>query len=53
MTKIVSAEPNAVILKLDLIIRNLFSTKWKFTVEKNKVIIMIIIDAFNEITELK
>ena len=53
MIKIVSAEPNTVILKLDLIILNLFSTKKKFMVEKNKVIIIIIKDALNEMTELK
>ena len=41
MIKMVSAEPNTVILKLDLIILNLFSTKKKFMVEKNKVIIII------------
>ena len=53
MIKIVSAEPNTVILKLDLIILNLFSTKQKFMAEKNKVIIIIIKDALNEMTELK
>ena len=53
MMKMVSAEPNTVILKLDLIILNLFSTKKKFMVEKNKVIIIIIKDAFNVMTELK